>query len=56
MGRMGQSTGLPVYGVSVVRAVDVQKVANRDILLLGGPGNQTLFKDWACLLYTSRCV
>jgi hypothetical protein len=47
MGRMGQSTGLPVYGVSVVRAVDVQKVANRDILLLGGPGNQTLFKDWA---------
>jgi hypothetical protein len=47
MGRMGQSTGLPVYGVAVTRAADVQKVANRDILLLGGPATQSLFKDWA---------
>ncbi|HRK37092.1 MAG TPA: cellulose biosynthesis cyclic di-GMP-binding regulatory protein BcsB [Burkholderiaceae bacterium] len=47
MGRMGQSTGLPVYGVAVTRAVDVQKFANRDILLLGGPSTQSLFKDWA---------
>ncbi len=47
MGRMGQSTGLPVYGVSVTRAADVQKVADRDILLLGGPATQPLFKDWA---------
>jgi len=47
MGRMGYSTGLPVYGVAVTRAADVQKFANRDILLLGGPTTQSLFKDWA---------
>lgn len=47
MGRMGQSTGLPVYGVSVKRAAEVQSVADKDILLLGGPTTQSLFKDWA---------
>jgi hypothetical protein len=47
MGRMGYSTGLPVYGVSVGRAADAQRFADKDILLLGGPANQPLFKDWA---------
>lgn len=47
MGRMGYSTGLPVYGVSVGRAADAQKFADRDLLLLGGPANQPLFKEWA---------
>jgi hypothetical protein len=47
MGRMGQSTGLPVYGVTVSRAADVQKVGDKDLLLLGGPSNQPLLRDWS---------
>ena len=47
MGRMGQSTGLPVYGVTVKRSADVQLVADKDILLLGGASTQSLLKDWA---------
>jgi hypothetical protein len=47
MGRMGQSTGLPVYGVAVKRAAEVQSAADKDILLLGAPSTQPLFKDWA---------
>lgn len=47
MGRMGESTGLPVYGVSVARAADVQKHADKDILLIGGTTNQPLLKEWA---------
>lgn len=47
MGRMGNSTGLVVYGVAVRRAADVQQVADRDLLMLGGPSNQPLLRDWA---------
>ena len=47
MGRMGESTGLPVYGVSVTRSADVKQHADKDILLVGGPGNQPLLRDWA---------
>lgn len=47
MGRMGESTGLPVYGVSVARSADVQKFANKDILLIGGTTTQPLLKEWA---------
>lgn len=46
MGRMGNSTGLVVYGVSVRRAADVQQVADKDLLILGGPANQPLLRDW----------
>lgn len=47
MGRMGESTGLPVYGVSVTRAADVQKFASKDILMIGGTASQPLLKEWA---------
>lgn len=47
MGRMGESTGLPVYGVTVARSADVKQHADKDILLVGGPGNQPLLRDWA---------
>lgn len=47
MGRMGESTGLPVYGVTVSRPGEVQRFADKDILLLGGPANQPLLRDWA---------
>lgn len=47
MGRMGESTGLPVYGVSVTRPGEVQRFADKNILLLGGPASQPLLRDWA---------
>ena len=47
MGRMGESTGLPVYGVSVARASDVKNHADKDLLLIGGTTNQPLLKEWA---------
>lgn len=47
MGRMGESTGLPVYGVTVTRAAEVESVADKDLLLIGGTTNQPLLKDWA---------
>ena len=47
MGRMGYSTGLAAYGVTVGRAADVSRFADKDILLLGGPTSQSLFRDWA---------
>lgn len=47
MGRMGESTGLPAYGISVGRAGDVQKFADKDILLLGSSSNQPLLAQWS---------
>ena len=47
MGRMGESTGLPAYGVSVGRAGDVQKFADKDILLLGSSSNQPMLSQWS---------
>lgn len=47
MGRMGESTGLPVYGVSVTVPSAVGQHSSKDILLLGGPGTQSLYKEWA---------
>lgn len=46
MGRMGESTGLPAYSVTVARSADVQKHADKDILLIGGATNQSLLKAW----------
>ena len=47
MGRMGESTGLPVYGLTVGKAADVQRVGDKDLLLLGGTSNQPLLSQWA---------
>lgn len=47
MGRMGESTGLAAYGVSVGRASDVQKFSDKDILLLGSSSNQPLLAQWS---------
>lgn len=47
MGRMGESTGLAAYGVSVARPGDVERHSDKDILMVGGPGNQPLLRDWA---------
>lgn len=47
MGRMGASTGYPVTGVSVADADDVDRFADKDLLILGAPGQQPLLTRWA---------
>ncbi|WP_454807649.1 cellulose biosynthesis cyclic di-GMP-binding regulatory protein BcsB [Paraburkholderia fungorum] len=47
MGRMGASTGYPVSGVTVGTADDVNKYANKDLLIFGAPGKQPLLQRWA---------
>ena len=47
MGRMGASTGYPVTGVTVGTADDVDKYADKDLLIFGAPGKQPLLQRWA---------
>jgi cellulose synthase operon protein B len=47
MGRMGESTGLASYGVTVAKAADINKHADKDIMLLGSTTNQPLLSQWA---------
>jgi hypothetical protein len=47
MGRMGASTGYPVNGVTVGTPDDVDKYANKDLLIFGAPGRQPLLQRWA---------
>lgn len=47
MGRMGESTGLPAYGVSVAKSSEAQKFSDKDILLIGTASTQKLYTDWA---------
>lgn len=47
MGRMGESTGYPVTGATVASAADVDTLADKDLIVLGGPGRQPLLSRWA---------
>jgi cellulose synthase operon protein B len=47
MGRMGESTGYPVSGVTLAAAADVERVADKDLIVLGAPDNQPLYRSWA---------
>ncbi|CAG4903207.1 Cyclic di-GMP-binding protein [Paraburkholderia saeva] len=47
MGRMGASTGYPVTGVTVALPDQVDRFANKDLLILGAPGRQPLLQRWA---------
>jgi hypothetical protein len=47
MGRMGASTGYPVTGVTVTSANDVDRFADKDLLILGSPGRQPLLQRWS---------
>jgi cellulose synthase operon protein B len=47
MGRMGESTGYPVTGVTVASAADIDSLADKDLLVLGGPRRQPLLTRWA---------
>ncbi|CAM2157184.1 Cyclic di-GMP-binding protein [Pararobbsia alpina] len=54
MGRMGDSTGYPVSGVSVTHAEGVDKFANKDLIVIGAPSNQPLFERWKQFMPYSR--
>ena len=47
MGRMGESTGYPVTGVTVGTADDTDRFAGKDLLIFGAPGKQPLLQRWA---------
>ncbi len=46
LGRFGAITGYPATDVRVVQAQDVGSVADRDLLVLGSGGNQSLLTEW----------
>lgn len=47
MGRMGEATGYPVLRHALVSAPEVDKVSNRDLLVIGTAQDQALFTKWA---------
>jgi hypothetical protein len=54
MGRMGDSTGYPVTGVTVTHAGNVDKFASKDLIVIGAPANQPLFEKWKQFMPYSR--
>ena len=47
MGKMGESTGYPVIRYSVVGSPDIGKVAEKDLIVIGSAGSQSLMTKWA---------
>lgn len=47
MGRMGESTGYPVLHHATVTAGEVDKMAERDLLVIGSANSQALLSKWA---------
>ena len=47
MGRMGESTGYPALRHSVISASDVDKMAAKDLIVIGSAKSQSLMTKWA---------
>jgi len=47
MGRLGAFTGYPATAVTVGHATQVDQFADKDLLVLGAPGEQPLLQSWA---------
>lgn len=47
MGRMGESTGYPALRHAVISAIDIEKMAARDLLVIGSASSQSLMAKWA---------
>lgn len=47
MGRMGEATGYPAVGVTVVRDAQVASQADKDLLIIAAGPDQPLLKRWA---------
>jgi hypothetical protein len=50
MGRMGEATGYPVLRHQVVTASQLDRVADRDLLVIGSAQTQPLMEKWAAFL------
>ncbi|MGY2290854.1 cellulose biosynthesis cyclic di-GMP-binding regulatory protein BcsB [Pseudomonas sp. SDO528_S397] len=46
LGRFGEATGYPATALTVVQAEDVQRVADKDLLVFAAGDNQPLLKQW----------
>ena len=47
MGRMGEATGYPALRHAVVASSEVEKMASRDLIVIGSASNQNLMSKWA---------
>ncbi len=47
MGRMGEATGYPALRHQVVTAAQIDKVAERDLIVIGSGESQSLMEKWA---------
>ena len=47
MGRMGEATAYPALRHSVIAAADVEKMADRDLIVIGSATSQNLMTKWA---------
>lgn len=47
LGRLGDSTGYPATGVTVVQAQHVAALGDKDLLVIASGANQPLLKQWA---------
>ena len=47
MGRMGEATAYPALRHALIAASDVEKMASRDLLLIGSAKSQSLMAKWA---------
>ncbi|TXT40873.1 MAG: cellulose synthase BcsB [Comamonadaceae bacterium] len=47
MGRMGEATGYPVLNHALTTAADIEKMADRDVLVIGSANSQPLLSKWA---------
>ena len=47
MGKMGEATGYPVIRHTVVAAAGLDKVSDKDLIVIGSAGSQSLMTKWA---------
>lgn len=47
MGHLGRSTGYPATAVGLGHAGDAERLADRDLVLIGTPARQPLLRQWA---------
>ena len=50
MGKMGESTGYPVIRYAVVAPPEIDKVAEKDLIVIGSASSQSLMTKWAANL------
>ena len=47
MGKMGEATGYPVLRHAVIAPPDIEKMADKDLIVIGSAGSQSLMTKWA---------